>query len=197
MPHTKCEGCGTNPIFPIIQPAGDTGFLEHRQVPALSKRCHLCRESASRINILARKFLDLCSASAADHDHEHFALRIDRLVTLCVLFVGLDLIFLLIVRMPPTRPKQWKPTRASRTRRLTWQSLILQWTRPFGGKRVNSPILWRACGLLEDTVPLAPRDAIPTTHSAIAYRSQHMGAVMIRDRETNTCANFERSKGWS
>jgi hypothetical protein len=38
-----------------------------------------------------------------------------------------------------------------------------------------------ALAQLEDTVTLLPRDAIPTTHSAIAYRSQHMGAVIIRD----------------
>src|SRR6267143_4045676 len=62
------EKCGTNPIPSIIQPAGDTGFLEYRRVPSLSKRCRLCEESAFRINIHARRFLDLCSASAADHD---------------------------------------------------------------------------------------------------------------------------------
>jgi hypothetical protein len=27
LPHTRCEGCGTNPIFSIIQPAGDSGLL--------------------------------------------------------------------------------------------------------------------------------------------------------------------------
>jgi hypothetical protein len=41
----------------------------------LSKRCHLCGESAFLIDT---HFLDLCSASAADHDHEYSALRIDR-----------------------------------------------------------------------------------------------------------------------
>jgi hypothetical protein len=41
-----------------------------------------------------------------------------------------------------------------------------------------------ACDALaqwENTVTLAPRDAIPTTHSVIAYRNQRMGAVIIRD----------------
>src|SRR5947207_8577572 len=65
--------------FPIIQLAGGTGLLKYRRVSALSKCCRLCGESAFRINEYARRFLDLCSASAADHDHEYFALRIDRL----------------------------------------------------------------------------------------------------------------------
>jgi hypothetical protein len=41
-----------------------------------------------------------------------------------------------------------------------------------------------ACGALaqlEDTVTLAPRDPIPTAHSAVADRTQRTGAVIIRD----------------
>jgi len=34
---------------------------------------------------------------------------------------------------------------------------------------------------LEDTVTLAPRDAIPTADGAVARRTQHTGAVIIRD----------------
>jgi hypothetical protein len=74
-------------------------------------------------------------------------------VTLCVLFVGLDLIFLLIVE------------HASTVRR---QACELADT-------------FDAPAQLEDTVTLAPRDAIPTVDGAVARRTQHTGAVIIRD----------------
>jgi len=38
-----------------------------------------------------------------------------------------------------------------------------------------------ALARLEDTVTLAPRDAIPTADGAVAHRTQHTGAVIIRD----------------
>jgi hypothetical protein len=38
-----------------------------------------------------------------------------------------------------------------------------------------------ALAQLEGTVTLAPGDAIPTADGAVAYRSQHTGAVIIRD----------------
>src|SRR5690349_843155 len=68
-----------NPIFPIIQHADDNGLLKYRRVPALSRRYRLSEETAFRTNVLAPKFLDLCWARAADHDHDYSALLIDRL----------------------------------------------------------------------------------------------------------------------
>jgi len=38
-----------------------------------------------------------------------------------------------------------------------------------------------ALAQLEDKVTLAPRDAIPTAHRAVPDRTQHTGAVIIRD----------------
>ena len=38
-----------------------------------------------------------------------------------------------------------------------------------------------ALAQLEDTVTLAPRDAIPTAHRAVPDRTPHTGAVIIRD----------------
>jgi hypothetical protein len=38
-----------------------------------------------------------------------------------------------------------------------------------------------ALAQFEDTVTLAPRDAIPTADGAVAHRTQHTGAVIIRD----------------
>ena len=57
-------------------------------------------------------------------------------VILCVLFVGLELILLRIVDL--ASDKSQAMARAFRTRRVNWQSLISQWTRPLGGKRMSS-----------------------------------------------------------
>jgi hypothetical protein len=38
-----------------------------------------------------------------------------------------------------------------------------------------------ALAQLEDMIILAPRDAIPTAHHAVSDRTQHTGAVIIRD----------------
>ena len=52
--------------------------------------------------------------------------------------------------------------------------IALRATRPT--RRVG-----HALAQLEDTVTLAPRDAIPTAQRAVAHRTQHTGAVIIRD----------------
>jgi len=82
--------------------------------------------------------------------------------------------------MPPIRPNQWQPTRASRTRRLAGRSLILQWTSVRRQARELADT-FDAPAQLEDTVTLAPRDAMPTADGAVAPRTQRTGAVIIRD----------------
>jgi hypothetical protein len=56
-----------------------------------------------------------------------------------------------------------------------------------------------ACGglaQLEDTVTLAPRDAIPTAHHAVTDRTQYTGAVIIRDpRLTRARTLGDQSRG--
>jgi len=51
-----------------------------------------------------------------------------------------------------------------------------------------------ALARLEDTITLAPRDAIPTAHHAVADRTQHTGAVIIRDPRL-TRARSDQSGG--
>ena len=79
-------------------------------------------------------------------------------VALCVLLVGLDLIFLLIVE------------HASETSHETVRRQARELADTFD-----------APAQLEDTVTLAPRDAMPTADGAVAGRTQRTGAVIIRD----------------
>jgi hypothetical protein len=102
-------------------------------------------------------------------------------VTLCVLFVGLDLIFLLIVE------------HASDTSQATGADEILSDQAPHMAKldlAMDETVRRQARELadtfgalvgLEDTVPLGPRDAILAADGAVARRTQRTGAVVIRD----------------
>ena len=84
-------------------------------------------------------------------------------VTLCVLFVGLDLIFLLIVE------------HASET------SLDLAMDETVRRQARDLADTFDAPAQLEHTVSLAPRDAMPMADGAVARRTQRTGAVVIRD----------------
>jgi hypothetical protein len=100
--------------------------------------------------------------------------------TFGLLFVGLDLIFLLIIE------------HASKTSQVTIDDEAISDQGPQMAKldgAMDEPVqqareLADTCDLLaqlDDTVTLAPRDAIPTAHRAVADRTQHTGAVIIRD----------------
>jgi hypothetical protein len=93
-------------------------------------------------------------------------------VALCVLFVGLDLIFLLM------------------TERASDTSQAMMTDERISDRAPHMAKLDLACGLadacdalaqLEDRVTLVPRGAIPVVHRAVADRTQHAGAVIIRD----------------
>ena len=101
-------------------------------------------------------------------------------VTFGLLFIGLDLIFLLIVE------------HASNTSQAMMALKRISDQAPQVAKRdlaVDEPVqkarepadTCDALVQLEDTVALAPRDAIPTAHRAVPDRTQHTGAVIIRD----------------
>src|SRR5450631_3055084 len=101
-------------------------------------------------------------------------------VTLCVLFVGLDLICVLIV------------VHASDTSHaMGADEGILDQARQLAklDLAMDETVRRQACELadtfdfaqLEDTVTLVPRGAIPTANGAVAHRTQHTGAVIIRD----------------
>ena len=101
-------------------------------------------------------------------------------VTFGLLFVGLDLIFLLIIE------------HASNTSQAMMAHERNSDQSPQLAKRdlaVDEPVqkareLADTCDAvvqLEDTVTLAPRDAIPTAPRAVPDRTQRTGAVIIRD----------------
>ena len=102
-------------------------------------------------------------------------------VILCVLFVGLELILLRIVE------------RASATSQAMAADESISDQAPHRAKldlAMDETVRRQACELadtfnapaqLEDTVNLAPRDAIPTADGAVAHRTQHTGAAIVRD----------------
>jgi len=111
-------------------------------------------------------------------------------VTFGLLFVGLDLIFLLIIE------------HASNTSQAMMAHERISDQAPQLAKRdlaVDEPVqkareLADTCDALvqlKDTVTLAPRDAIPTAHRAVPDRTQHTGAVIIRD------PRLMRARTWS
>ena len=102
-------------------------------------------------------------------------------VTLCVLFVGLDLIFLLIVEDASNTSQAMEADEGISDQAPHIAQLDLAMDETVRRQACELADTFGALAQLEDTVTLLPRDAIPTTHSAIAYRSQHMGAVIIRD----------------
>jgi hypothetical protein len=111
-------------------------------------------------------------------------------VTFGLLFIGLDLIFLLIIE------------HASNTSQAMMAHERISDQAPQLAKRdlvVDEPVqkareLADTCDALvqlKDTVTLAPRDAIPTAHRAVPDRTQHTGAVIIRD------PRLTRARTWS
>jgi hypothetical protein len=99
-------------------------------------------------------------------------------VTFCLLFVGLGLIVLLIVE------------HFSNTSQITIDDEGISDQAPqTANGAMDEPVQqaheladpFDALAQLDDTVTLAPRDAIPTTHRAVSDRTEHTGAVIIRD----------------
>jgi hypothetical protein len=101
-------------------------------------------------------------------------------VTLCVLFVGLDLIFLLIVEhASDTSQAMGADESSDQARQMAKLDLAIDETVRRQAREFADT--FDALARLEDTVTLAPRDAIPTANGAVARRTQHTGAVIIRD----------------
>ena len=101
-------------------------------------------------------------------------------LTFCLLFVGLALTVLLIVEhfsntSQVTIDDEGISDQARRTAKLHGaMDEPVQKTRELAD-------IFDALAQLDDTVTLAPRDAIPTAHRAVPDRTQHTGAVIIRD----------------
>jgi hypothetical protein len=101
-------------------------------------------------------------------------------VTLCVLCVALDLIFLLIVEHASDTSQAMGADESSDHVRHT-AKLDLAMDETVRRKACELTDTFDALARLEDTVTLAPGDAIPTADDAVARRTQHTGAVIIRD----------------
>jgi len=101
-------------------------------------------------------------------------------VTLCVLFVGLDLIFLLIVEHASDTSQAMAADESISDQARNTAKLDLAMDEAVQKARELADT-FDALAQLEDTVTLAPRDAIPTANGAVARRTQRTGAVIIRD----------------
>ena len=102
-------------------------------------------------------------------------------VTLCVLFVGLDLIFLLILEHASDTSQAMGADESISDQSRQMEKLDLAMDETVRRQAREFADTFDALARLEDTVTLAPRDAIPTADGAVARRTQHTGAVIIRD----------------
>jgi hypothetical protein len=101
-------------------------------------------------------------------------------VTLCVLLVGLDLIVLLMIEHASDASQAMIDDDgiSDQAPRTAKQDHAMD--EPVQKARELSDTC-DALAQLEGAVTLAPRDAIPTAHRAVPDRTQHTGAVIIRD----------------
>ena len=102
-------------------------------------------------------------------------------VTLCVLFVGLDLICLLIVEHTSDTSQAMGADESISDQSRQMEKLDLAMDETVRRQAREFADTFDALARLEDTVTLAPRDAIKTADGAVARRTQHTGAVIIRD----------------
>jgi hypothetical protein len=101
-------------------------------------------------------------------------------VTLCVLFVGLELIVLLMIEHASNTSQAMMPDERISDQAPQLEKLDLAMREPVQKARELADTS-DAPAQLENTVTLAPSDAIPTADGAAARRTQHTGAVIIRD----------------
>ena len=101
-------------------------------------------------------------------------------VTFCLLFMGLGLIVLLIVEHFSNTSQVTIDDEGIADRAPQMAKLDGAMDEPVQQAR-ELPDTSDALAQLEETVNLALRDAIPKAHRAIPDRTQHTGAVIIRD----------------
>jgi hypothetical protein len=177
--ETKCEGCGTKPMFSTFQYAATVGVVEIRRVPALSK-LSLVRRKRAPYKYFGVNFLDLCSSGRRTTIMSILLYLSITWVTLCVLLVGLVLISLLIVERKSSASQAMIADERISEQPLQLAKLDLAVAEPVQKARE----LADACGALarlEGTATLAPGDAIQLAARTIPDRTQHTGAVIIRD----------------
>ena len=98
-----------------------------------------------------------------------------------MLFVGLDLIFLLIVEHASDTSQAMGADESISDQARQMAKLDLAIDETVRRQAREFADTFDAVARLEDTVTLAPRDAIPTADGAVARRTQRMGAVITRD----------------
>ena len=117
-------------------------------------------------------------------------------ITLCVLFVGLDLICLLIVEHASDTSQAMAADENISDQSPHMATLDLAMDENVRRQACELADTCDALAQLEDKVTLAPRDAIPTAAGAVADSAQHTGAVIIRDpRLTRARALGDQSGG--
>jgi len=111
-------------------------------------------------------------------------------VTFGLLFIGLDLIFLLIIEHASNRSQAMMAHEriSDQAPRLAKRDLAVDESVQKARELADT---CDALARLEDTAALAPRDAIPTARRAVPDRTQHTGAVIIRD------PRLMRARTWS
>jgi hypothetical protein len=95
--------------------------------------------------------------------------------------VGLDLIFLLIGEHASDTSQAMAADESVSDQARQMAKLDLAMDETVRRQACELADTFDAPAQLEDTVTLAPRDAIPTADGAVARRTQHTGAVIIRD----------------
>jgi hypothetical protein len=99
-------------------------------------------------------------------------------VALLLLFVGLDFIFLLMIEYASDTSQAMTADERISDQAPRLAELDLAVSEATAREPADA---CEAFAQLEDRVPLAPRDAIPTAARAVAHGTQHTGAVIIRD----------------
>jgi len=103
-------------------------------------------------------------------------------VILCALFVGLELIFLLILERASDTTQATAADEGISDPARHVAKLDLAMDESVRRQAYELGDTFAALAHLEDRVTLVPRDAIPTTHSAtVADPTGRIGAVIIRD----------------
>jgi hypothetical protein len=115
-------------------------------------------------------------------------------VLLCVLFVGLDLIVLLIIEHASNTSQAMIADERISDQAPQVAKLDLAVSEPVQKARGLADAC-DALAQLEEAVTLIPRDAISAAHRAVADRTEHTGAVIIRDPRLMRASLRDQSGG--
>ena len=116
-------------------------------------------------------------------------------VTLCVLFVGLNLIFLLMIEHTSNTSHAMEADEGISDQAPHMAKLDLAMDETVRRQACELADTFDARAQLEDTVTLVPRDAIPTAHRAVPDRTPHTGAVIIRDSRLTRARTLSDQSG--